>query len=105
MEVVGRASSGIRELAVPRQQRATASGALTSLGAMRQEVIWDHEAARRYDTPGTGMLAPRVLGPAVGRIAQLASDGRAQESAIGAGRVAIPWLGAACLSRASSYPA
>ena len=79
--------------------------ALTSLGAMRQEVIWDHEAARRYDTPGTGMLAPRVLGPAVGRIAQLASDGRAQESAIGAGRVAIPWLGAACLSRASSYPA
>ena len=46
MEVVGRASSGIRELAVPRQQRATASGALTSLGAMRQEVIWDHEAAR-----------------------------------------------------------
>ena len=45
MEVVGCARSAIRELAVPRWQRATASGALTSLGAMRQEDIWDHEAA------------------------------------------------------------
>ena len=26
---------------------------------MRQEDTWDHEAAQRYDTPGTGMLAPR----------------------------------------------
>src|SRR5215470_16465530 len=64
--------------------------ALTSSGAMRQEDIWDHEAALRYDTPGTGMFAPEVLGPAVDRLAELAGDGRALEFAIGTGRVAIP---------------
>jgi SAM-dependent methyltransferase len=60
------------------------------LGAMRQEDIWDQEAAQRYDTPGTGMFAPEVLGPAVDRLAELAGDGRALEFAIGTGRVAIP---------------
>jgi SAM-dependent methyltransferase len=64
--------------------------ALTSLGAMRQEDIWDHEAAQRYDTPGTGMSAPEVLGPTVDRLAGLAGDGRALEFAIGTGRVAVP---------------
>jgi SAM-dependent methyltransferase len=57
---------------------------------MRQEDIWDHEAARRYDTPGTGMSAPEVLEPTVDRLAGLAGDGRALEFAIGTGRVAIP---------------
>ena len=57
---------------------------------MRQEDIWDHAAARRYDTPGTGMFAPEVLGPAVDRLAGLAGDGRALEFAIGTGRVAVP---------------
>jgi SAM-dependent methyltransferase len=57
---------------------------------MRQEDIWDHEAARDYDTPGTGMFAPEVLGPAVDRLAELAGDGQALEFAIGTGRVAIP---------------
>jgi SAM-dependent methyltransferase len=28
---------------------------------MRQEDIWDHEAARGYDTPGTGMFAPEPV--------------------------------------------
>lgn len=51
---------------------------------------WDAEAARRYDTPGTGMFAPEVLGPAVERLAQLAGTGAALEFAIGTGRVAIP---------------
>ena len=60
------------------------------VGAMRQEDIWDHEAAQDYDTPGTGMFAPEVLGPAVDRLAGLAGDGRALEFAIGTGRVAIP---------------
>jgi SAM-dependent methyltransferase len=64
--------------------------ALTVLGAMRQEDIWDHEAAQGYDTPGTGMFAPEVLGPTVDRLAELAADGRALEFAIGTGRVAIP---------------
>jgi SAM-dependent methyltransferase len=64
--------------------------ALTSLAAMRQEDIWDHEAAQRYDTPGTGMFSPEVLGPAVDRLAGLAGDGRALEFAIGTGRVAVP---------------
>ena len=57
---------------------------------MRQEDIWDADAAQRYDTPGTGMFAPEVLGPTVDRLATLAGDGRALELAIGTGRVAIP---------------
>jgi len=57
---------------------------------MRQEDIWDDETALRYDTPGTGMFAHEVLGPAVDRLAELAGDGRALEFAIGTGRVAVP---------------
>lgn len=57
---------------------------------MRQEDVWDQEAAQAYDTPGTGMFAPEVLGPAVDRLAGLAGDGRALEFAIGTGRVAVP---------------
>jgi SAM-dependent methyltransferase len=56
---------------------------------MRQEEIWDVDAAQRYDTPGTGMFAPEVLGPTVECLAELASDGRALEFAIGTGRVAV----------------
>ena len=57
---------------------------------MRQDEIWDAEAARRYDTPGNGMFAPDVLGPTVDRLTELAGDGRALEFAIGTGRVAVP---------------
>jgi len=57
---------------------------------MRQEDIWDEDAARRYDTPGTGMFAPEVLGPAVDRLVELADGGAALEFAVGTGRVAIP---------------
>ncbi len=57
---------------------------------MRQDQIWDVEAAESYDTPGTGMFAPEVLGPAVDRLGELAGGGRALEFAIGTGRVAIP---------------
>ncbi len=57
---------------------------------MQQDEIWDVEAAQRYDTPGTGMFAPEVLGPTVDRLAELAGDGRALEFAIGTGRVAVP---------------
>ncbi len=57
---------------------------------MRQEEIWDVDAARRYDTPGTGMFAPQVLGPTVDCLAELAGGGRVLEFAIGTGRVAIP---------------
>ena len=57
---------------------------------MRQEEIWDVEAAQRYDTPGTGMFASEVLGPAVDRLVELAGGGRALEFAIGTGRVAVP---------------
>jgi len=60
------------------------------VAAMRQEEIWDADAARRYDTPGTGMFAPEVLRPTVDRLAELAGDGRALEFAIGTGRVAVP---------------
>lgn len=57
---------------------------------MRQDEIWDEDAAASYDTPGTGMFAPDVLGPAVERLAELAEGGRALEFAIGTGRVAVP---------------
>ncbi len=57
---------------------------------MRQEDIWDVEAAERYDTPGRGMFAPEVVDPVVDRLAALAGDGRALEFAIGTGRVAVP---------------
>lgn len=57
---------------------------------MRQEEIWDADAAQRYDSPGAGMFAAEVLGPTVDRLAELAGDGRALEFAIGTGRVAVP---------------
>ncbi|WP_416983364.1 class I SAM-dependent methyltransferase [Streptomyces sp. T028] len=60
---------------------------------MDQEQIWDADAARRYDTPGTGMFAPEVLGPTVDRLAALAEGGAALEFAVGTGRVAIPLAG------------
>ncbi|TDC05453.1 class I SAM-dependent methyltransferase, partial [Streptomyces sp. 8K308] len=57
---------------------------------MRQDEIWDDDAAQRYDTPGVGMFAPEVLDPTVERLAELAEGGRALEFAIGTGRVAVP---------------
>lgn len=57
---------------------------------MRQDEIWDAEAARTYDTPGVGMFAPEVLEATAQRLAELAGDGRALEFAIGTGRVAVP---------------
>ncbi|MER7490815.1 class I SAM-dependent methyltransferase [Streptomyces sp. NPDC126497] len=60
---------------------------------MGQEGIWDEDAARRYDTPGTGMFAPEVLEPTVDRLARLAGDGAALEFAVGTGRVAVPLAG------------
>src|SRR5262245_63558289 len=52
--------------------------------------IWDIETAEGYDTPGTGMFAPEVLGPTVDRLAELAGGGPALEFAIGTGRVGVP---------------
>lgn len=51
---------------------------------------WDAETAQHYDTPGTGMFAPEVIGPTVDRLVALADGGRALELAIGTGRVAVP---------------
>jgi SAM-dependent methyltransferase len=62
----------------------------TIVGGMKQEEIWDADVAAGYDTPGTGVFAPEVVGPAVERLAALAGNGRALELAIGTGRVAIP---------------
>jgi SAM-dependent methyltransferase len=58
--------------------------------SLSQEAVWDSAAARSYDTPGSGMFAADVLGPAVTRLAELAGGGRALEFAVGTGRVAIP---------------
>jgi SAM-dependent methyltransferase len=60
------------------------------VGSMKQEDIWNVDAARSYDTPGRGMFAPEVLDPTVSRLAELAAGGRALELAIGTGRVAVP---------------
>lgn len=60
------------------------------VGCMRQEEVWDMDAASRYDTPGIGMFAPEVLEPTVNRLSALAGQGRALEFAIGTGRVAVP---------------
>ena len=57
---------------------------------MRQEDLWDVTVAERYDTPGSGMFAPDVLGPTVDRLVDLAGGGRALELAIGTGRVGVP---------------
>lgn len=57
---------------------------------MEHADIWDEQAARRYDTPGTGMFASDVLGPTVDRLRALSGDGRVLEMAIGTGRVAVP---------------
>jgi hypothetical protein len=57
---------------------------------VRQEDIWDDETARGYDTPGTGMFAPELLGPTVDRLVEFAGGGRALEFAVGTGRVAVP---------------
>lgn len=57
---------------------------------MRNDNIWDSEIAKTYDTPGTGMFAPELLGPMVDRLAVLTGGGGALEFAIGTGRVAIP---------------
>jgi SAM-dependent methyltransferase len=57
---------------------------------MRDDDIWDTEAAESYDTLGIGMFSPAVLGPTVDRLAALAEGGQALEFAIGTGRVAVP---------------
>ena len=57
---------------------------------VRTDDLWDAETAQAYDTPGTGMFAPDVLGSTVERLAELAAGGRALEFAIGTGRVAVP---------------
>jgi SAM-dependent methyltransferase len=57
---------------------------------MGQDQDWGVDAGECYDTPGTGMFAPEVLGPTVDRLAALAGDGPVLEFAIGTGRVAIP---------------
>jgi SAM-dependent methyltransferase len=54
------------------------------------ENIWDDETAQAYDTPGSGLFAPEVLGPTVDRLARLAGGGPALEFAIGTGRVGVP---------------
>src|SRR6266550_5096598 len=46
--------------------------------------------AQHYDSPGSGMSAPDVLGPTVDRLIELAGGGRVLEFAIGTGRVAVP---------------
>jgi SAM-dependent methyltransferase len=57
---------------------------------MEHKDIWDERAAESYDTPGTGMFDPVLLGHTVDRLEALAAGGAALGFAIGTGRVAIP---------------
>jgi SAM-dependent methyltransferase len=75
---------------VPCETGRPGRGGDDRIDGVRQEDIWDAGTARRYDTPGTGMFAPEVLGPTVDRLAELAAGGRALEFAVGTGRVAVP---------------
>ncbi len=59
---------------------------------MDHKDIWDAEAAKSYDTPGTGMFDATLLAQTADRLSALASGGAALEFAIGTGRVAIPLL-------------
>jgi SAM-dependent methyltransferase len=70
--------------------RSTAGGPRHGHDTVRQEDIWDAEAAQSYDTPGTGMFSSEIVNPTVDLLAELAGNGRALEFAIGTGRVAIP---------------
>jgi SAM-dependent methyltransferase len=79
-----------RQTRVARESVGRRETSFDTIVAMRQDEIWDVDAAERYDTPGTGMFAPDVLGPTIDRLAQLAGDGRALEFAIGTGRIAVP---------------
>ncbi|MDM7832356.1 class I SAM-dependent methyltransferase [Cellulomonas edaphi] len=57
---------------------------------MDTDSLWGADVAAAYDTPGTGMFAPEVVGPAVDRLHALADGGPALELAIGTGRIAVP---------------
>ena len=59
---------------------------------MEHKDIWDAQAAKSYDTPGTGMFDPVLLSQTANRLAALAEGGPALEFAIGTGRVAIPLM-------------
>jgi SAM-dependent methyltransferase len=52
--------------------------------------VWDEAEASRYDETSAEMFSPRVLGPTVDLLAELANGGKALEFAIGTGRVAVP---------------
>src|SRR5579872_6040874 len=53
-------------------------------------IMWDRSVAERYDSTGSEMFDPAVLGPTVEFLADAAGGGRALEFAIGTGRVALP---------------
>ena len=57
---------------------------------MRQDEIWDADAARHYDDSDAAAFAPDLLAATADRLAALTGDGPALEFAIGTGRVAIP---------------
>ena len=57
---------------------------------MTSSDVWDARTAEEYDESSAFMFAADVLDPAVAFLADLASDGRALELAIGTGRVAVP---------------
>jgi SAM-dependent methyltransferase len=54
------------------------------------EEYFGERVAAVYDAHSASMFDPAVIGPAVERLAELASDGRALEFAIGTGRIALP---------------
>jgi SAM-dependent methyltransferase len=51
--------------------------------------VWGEESARNYDATSAEMFDPKILGPTVDRLVELARGGPALEFAVGTGRVAL----------------
>jgi SAM-dependent methyltransferase len=54
------------------------------------KVYFDERVAAGYDSASEDMFDPRVVGPAVGFLADLADGGSALELGVGTGRIALP---------------
>jgi SAM-dependent methyltransferase len=53
-------------------------------------ITWDREVAEAFDATYAAQFDPAVVDPVVDVLAELASEGRALELAIGTGRIALP---------------
>ena len=69
----GPAARGLYALLLQSPQKARRGGRSPAIRDPRARalnaMLWDVDTAQHYDTPGSGMFAPGVLGPTVDRLA------------------------------------